>query len=129
MQPIYCYNKNKVKNKYVKRNVAVELKILARFLDAHVTRREKESFHEYLRSATNIITKNVYSDVDNTYKSLSNLINNKNIVVLAADKETCTVILNRTDYQNKVNNMINEGIAEGKYIETVDNTHKDLKRF
>ena len=25
--------------------------------------------------------------------------------------------------------MINEGIAEGKYIETVDNTHKDLKRF
>ena len=83
----------------------------------------------FLRSATNIITKNVYSDVDNTYKSLSNLINNKNIVVLAADKETCTVILNRTDYQNKVNNMINEGIAEGKYIETVDNTHKDLKRF
>ena len=63
MQPIYYYNKNKVKNKYVKRNVAVELKILARFLDAHFTRREKESFHEYLRSATNIITKNVYSDV------------------------------------------------------------------
>ena len=67
--------------------------------------------------------------MDNTYKSLSNLINNKNIVVLTADKETCTVILNRTDYQNKVNNMINEGIAEGKYIETADNTHKDLKRF
>ena len=67
--------------------------------------------------------------MDNTYKSLSNLINNKNIVVLAADKETCTVILNRFYYQNKVNNMINEGIAEGIYIETVDNTHKNLKRF
>ena len=25
--------------------------------------------------------------------------------------------------------MINEGIAEGKYIETVDSTHKDLKHF
>ena len=25
--------------------------------------------------------------------------------------------------------MINEGIAEGKYIETVDNTHNDLKRL
>ena len=61
--------------------------------------------------------------MDKTYKSLSNLTNNKNIVILAADKETCTVILNRTDYQNKVNNVINEGIAEGKYIETVDNTH------
>ena len=107
----------------VKRNVAVELETLAGVLGAHVTHTEKESFHEYLRSTTNIITKNVYSNVDNTYKSLSNLANNKNIVILAADKETCTVILNRTDYQNKVNNVINEGIAEGKYIETVDNTH------
>ena len=67
--------------------------------------------------------------MNNTYKSLSNLINNKNIVILAADKETCTVILNRTDYQNKVNNMINEGITEGKYIETVDNAHKNLRCF
>ena len=25
--------------------------------------------------------------------------------------------------------MINEGIAEGKYTETVDNTHNELKRF
>ena len=25
--------------------------------------------------------------------------------------------------------MINEGIAVGKYIETVDNTHKELERF
>ena len=53
----------------------------------------------------------------------SNLINNKNIVVLAVDKKTYTVTLNRTDYQNKVNNLINECIDEGKYFETVDNTH------
>ena len=110
------------KSKYVKRNLVVEIKTLARFFDPHVTHREKESFYEYLRSATNIVTKNVYTDVDNTYKSLSNLINNKNIVVSAADKETCTVILNRTD-------MINDGIAERKYIKTADNTPKDLKRF
>ena len=67
--------------------------------------------------------------MDNTDKSLSNSINNKNIVVLADDKETCTVILNRTYYQNNVINMINESIAAGIYIETVDNTHKNLKRF
>ena len=66
---------------------------------------------------------------ENTYKSLSRIINNKSIVFLATDKETCTVILNRKDYQNKVNNVINEGIAEGKHIETVDNTHKDLNSF
>ena len=117
------------KNKYVKINVSVEFETLTGFLDPHFTHREKESFHKYLRSATNIIAKNVYSDVDKTYKSFSNLINNKNIVILAADKETCAVILNRTDYQNNVNNMINEGIAAAKYIQTVDNTHKDLKCF
>ena len=67
--------------------------------------------------------------MDNTYKSLSNLISNKNIVISAADKETCTVTRNITDYQNKVNNIINEGIVEGKYSETVGNTRKDLKPF
>ena len=64
--------------------------------------------------------------MNSTYKLLSNLINNKNIVILAADKETCTVILNRMDYQNEISKMINEGIVEGKYIGTVDKTHKDL---
>ena len=67
--------------------------------------------------------------MEKTYKRLSNVTNNKNFVVLSVDKETCTLILNRTDYQNNVNNMINEDILEGKYIEAVDNTHKDLKRF
>ena len=54
--------------------------------------------------------------MDITYKSLSSLINNKNIVILAADKE------------NKINNMINEESLK-KNIETVDVTYKDLKRF
>ena len=82
------------KNKHAKINVAVELETLARVLNANAANTEIEFFHDCLRLATNIITKNVYNDVDNTYKSLSNLINNKNIVILAADKETCTVILN-----------------------------------
>ena len=51
------------KNEYVKRNVDVKLETTARVLDAHIIHREKESFHEYLRSAANIITKNLYSDV------------------------------------------------------------------
>ena len=58
------------KNKYVKTHVAVKLETLARVLDAHVTHRGKESFNEYLRSAADIITKDVDTDVDNTYKSL-----------------------------------------------------------
>ena len=53
----------------------------------------------------------------------------ENIIVLSADKEPCTVILNKADYVNKVNKMIDEGIASGKYVETIDTTHTDLKRF
>ena len=77
---------------------------------------EKESFREYLRSATNIITRNVYSDVFNIYKLLSNLTNNKNIVILAAEKETCTVIINRVDYQNKVNNRLMKVSLKGNML-------------
>ena len=54
---------------------------------------------------------------------------NENIVVISADKESCTVILNKTEYVNKVNAMISEGISKGKYVETVDSTHRDLKHF
>ena len=60
---------------------------------------------------------------------LNRLRKNEHIVVLSADKESCTVILNKTDYVNKVNAMIDEGISKGKYVETVDGTHKDLKHF
>lgn len=41
--------------------------------------------------------------------------------------------LNKTYYNKNVNKnvntMIDDGIAQGKYVETVDNTHQDLKHF
>ena len=42
-------------------------------------------------------------------------------MILSADKESCTVIL------NKIDQMIEDGIIEGNYIETSDNTLCDLK--
>ena len=54
---------------------------------------------------------------------------NEHIVALSADKESSTVILNKTDYVNKVNAMIDAVISKGKYIKTVDSNHKDLKHF
>ena len=60
---------------------------------------------------------------------LNRLRKNESIVVISVDKESCTVILNKTDYVKKVNAMISEGISKGKYVETVNNTHTDLKRF
>ena len=117
------------KHKYVKRNVAVEKESVALRLDNYVDVSIKETFHEFLRSSTNVISNNIYSEKDNTVKLLSPLIKNDKIVILAADKKTCTVILNRSDYIKKVNKIIEEGMEQGKYIETVDTTQSDLKHF
>ena len=77
-------------------------------LDPFIKEDLKGDLHEYLRSVTNVVSTKVYRDKDNTFKCLiRRLIKNENIVVLLADKESCTVILNKTDYVNKVNGMIN----------------------
>ena len=39
------------------------------------------------------------------------------------------VILNKSNYIRKVNNIIEEGLQQGKYIETIDATQRDLKYF
>ena len=70
-------------------------------------------FMNYLRSSTKVIANNVCKDSGNTFKSLNNLQNNNIIIILSVDKETCRVILNRTDYIKKVNAMTDDGISQG----------------
>ena len=48
-------------------------------------------------------------------------------MILSGNKETFTVILNRTDHVINVNAMIDDGMSQGKYVATVGNTHKDLR--
>ena len=86
-----------------------------------------ETFREFLRSFTNIISNDMYSEKDNTVKLLSLLIKDNKIVILAADKESCTVILNKSDCIKKVNNNIEKGIRQGKYIETIYATYSTLR--
>ena len=54
---------------------------------------------------------------------------NKDIIILSADKESCRVIINKRDYVRKVDQMIEDGITEDNYIETSDDTLFDLKLF
>ena len=77
-----------IKNKDVKHGIAVEFETLAIILDPFVNKSSKETFHEYLRSSTKVVANNVYSDSDNTGKSLNNLWNNSYIIISSADKET-----------------------------------------
>ena len=50
-------------------------------------------------------------------------------VILAADKESCTVIRNKSGYIRKISNIIEEGMQQGKYLETIDTNQSDLKHF
>ena len=49
--------------------------------------------------------------------------------MVSGDEESCVVIMNKNDYQNKMQQMINDGIRDGIYKVTVDNTLDDLKEL
>ena len=70
----------------------------------------KEDFHELLRPYRNIFAKNIYATRDNTYKNLKRIINDPNIAVVSGEKESCAVIMNRSDCFKKLQHMIDEGI-------------------
>ena len=90
---------------------------------------QKENFHEFLRAYTNIFIKNANKAKDSTYKNLRHLINDQDICIISADKDSCVVILKRTDYINKLETMINKGIESGTYVECEDTTLSGWKLF
>ena len=117
------------KNKHVKKNLGANLEFVAQSVDRYIKNEEREHFHEFLRAYCDIFTKNIYSSKDPTYANLKRLIKNENIVIIPGDKDSCVVIMNKSDYVQKLQQMINEGIAKGIYAESQDNTIDDLKHF
>ena len=57
------------------------------------------------------------------------MIQNKDIAVVKGDKDLSVVITKKSDYVTKLNTMIDDGIMKGTYLETTDNTLKELSRF
>ena len=88
-----------------------------------------EHFHEFLRGYTDIFTNNIYATKDYTYHNLRGIIQNKDIVVVKDDKDSSVVIMKKSDYVTKLDIMIDDGIIKGTYVETTDNTLKELSRF
>ena len=85
-------------------------------------------FKHFLRVHFNLFHQNIFSTSDYTYKVLQKLASDPDLVVLSGDKDSSAVIMQRADV-NKLEIMIQEGIAKGKYVVTEDNTLKDLKSF
>ena len=124
------------KNKFIKRNIAVEMEHLAICVDVCVNSGVKEDFHEFLRGHTIKFTQNIYHSKDNTVKSIKYIRNNKNIDILSGDKDPSVVIMNKIDYINEVDDMINEGMKTTQItlirICTISNPfskHKDYSKL
>ena len=116
------------KSKSVKRNIAVELNI-ADLVQKDVSSEHMEYFHEYLRNMTYKFAQNIYHIKDYTYRNLRHLIQNNDIVLLAEDKGSSVVVMNKKYYILKVDNMINEGTQQGKYEWTNEESHDDIEKF
>ena len=87
------------------------------------------NFHEFLCGQTDIFSKNVLCNNDKTYKNLKNLIRKSYTVILRGDKDSSVVIMNISDYVEKLERMIEEGVKEGTYKKTENTTLQDLKKF
>ena len=106
------------KNRDLKKNLAVELETIASQASPFIDQTKFEDFHEFLWAYTDIFTKNIHATKDYTYKNLKTLIENKDLVVISGDKDSFVVILKRSDYNKKLQSMINEGITNGTYAPT-----------
>ena len=60
---------------------------------------------------------------------MKKLARDQNTVVVSGDKDSCIVIMNKTDYISKMQGMIDEGISNGTYQEADDDTLGELRRF
>ena len=101
------------KERDLKKNLAANLETLASQASSFVGHTKLVDFHQFLRAYTNMFTKNIYATKDCTYKNLKNHIENKDLVVVSRDKDSCVVILKRGDYDKKCNVwLIKESLME-----------------
>ena len=57
------------------------------------------------------------------------MIQNKDFVPVKGNKDFSVVIMKKSDYVTKLDAMIDDGIMKSTYVETTDNTLKELLRF
>ena len=113
-----------IKNKDVRRFLAAKMESLADSVKDNIDHKNLEHIYEFLRDYTDIFTKNDY-----TYHNLRGMIQNKDIVVVKGDNDSSIDIMKKSDNLTKLDTMIDNGVMKGIYIETADNTLKELSRY
>ena len=97
----------------IKKLLAANLESLAEKITENLDCHKREDFHEILRAYIDVSTKNVYATTDYTYTHLKRIIRNLNIAVVSGDQEPCVVIMNKSDYKDKKQQMIKGGMRDG----------------
>ena len=119
---------DKIKSK--KKDIAVKFETFCSSVDKDVSPDDKENFHDFLRSATNTFSQNIYRTKDSTWNLLRPLQRNQNIVLLSGDKDLSVITLDKACYKEKINRLINDGISKRVcVIEENDNSLSELKSF
>ena len=97
------------KPKHLKKSTAANFKIVSHRVSEYINH-HKQDFHEFLRAYTDIFTKHIYATKDFTYKNLKNIIKDENVAILSCDKDYNIVIMQKDDYNHKLQQIIDEGI-------------------
>ena len=77
------------------RFLAANVESLVEGVKGNINHKNLEYFHEFLRGYTDIFTNNIYATKDYTYHNLLGMIQNKDIVVVKADKGSSLVIMKK----------------------------------
>ena len=93
----------------MKKSIAANFKIVSHRVSEYINH-HKRDFHEFLRAYTDIFTKHIYATKDFTYKNLKNIIKDENVAILSGDKDSSIVIMQKDDYNHKLQQIIDEGI-------------------
>ena len=96
------------KSKNTRKFFAANFETLAQRTSDSVEAHRLDEYYEFLHGYTDIFTKNVFQTKDYMCHNLKNLILEKDVVVMKGDKDLSVVILNKTNYIEKLENMVKE---------------------
>ena len=98
------------KKKFIKRDLGLELQSLASSVDIFVPQVSKEEFHQFLRKTTYKLSNITYRTRDNMYPKTKFIRDNRDIIILSGYNDSSMVIMNKQDYNKKIDDMIIEEI-------------------
>ena len=77
-------------------------------VENYLDRDQVENFLEFMRAYTDIFTNNIFATKDYTYHNLKNMIRDKDLVLLNGDNDSSVAVMNRIDYNNIMQKMIDD---------------------